>query len=184
MSYDRFLNGLRLHAARMDAMVAHPRIATVVSVQAGGHRARVRIEPDGVETGFIPIGAAMVGNGMGIVSPPSPGDQVLVVAQEGDASQYVVVSRIFSARQGPPVSPATEKPIQPGEVAIFTPGAWLHISGGVIHAEATTLKFKGKVEVDGDVEVTGDVKAGGVSLKEHVHPGVRRANEKTDRPEQ
>lgn len=180
----RFINALKGQMASMDARLAQPRIATVVSVQAGGHRAKVRIEPEGVETGFIPIGAAMVGNGTGIVSPPTPGDQVMVIPQEGDASQYVVVSRMFSARQGPPVSPATEQAVQPGEVAIFTDGAWLHISGGVIHAEATTLKFKGKVEVDGDIEVTGDVKAGNVSVKDHVHTGVERSNQRTDRPEQ
>lgn len=179
---DRLLNAIRGDAARLDGLHAQPRLATIESYDPDEHAARVRIEPDGALSGWVPVSALAVGNGIGVVAPPSPGDQVLVVAQEGDAEHLVVVGRIFSIRARPPVSPATGAAVKPGEVAVFTEGAWLHVAGGVIHAEATELRYRGKLSVDGDIAATGDVTAGSVSLRQHRHAGVRSGGDTSGPP--
>ena len=180
---DRLLNAIKGHTARQDEGYAQPRLATIEAYDADEHSARVRIQPEGVLSGWVPVAALAVGNGFGVVAPPSEGDQVLVVAQEGDAEHLVVIGRVFTVRARPPVSPATMKAVQPGEFAVFAPGAWIHVAGGVIHAEATELRLKGDLKVDGNVEVTGDVRAGEISLQGHLHGGIRRGSERTDPPQ-
>ena len=74
-----------------------------------------------------------------MVCLPSPGDQVLVVPQEGDVEQGVVIGGIFSTKQTPPIAPAGE--------------FWL------VHASGSSLKLcnDGTVRVHGDLHVSGDV---------------------------
>ena len=71
--------------------------------------------------------------------PPSPGDQVLVLAQEGDAEHGMIVGRAFSNTQATPAAPVGE--------------LWLvHGSGSFIK-----LQNDGTIQVHGDLHVSGDV---------------------------
>jgi phage baseplate assembly protein gpV len=157
----REMNIMR-HAIRRDAesiaaSLATPRFATVESVDPDNHALRLNIQPEGILTGWVPDGACFAtGGGFGCVFPPSVGDQLVVVFPHGDADQPVVVGRTYSAVDRPPVSPATGKAVQPGEFAVFTDGAWIHITGGSIHAQATQFLFKGDMILDGNLTVTGD----------------------------
>lgn len=179
MSTDRFFSGMARRSAAQDAEQGQPRLATVSSVDPDTHSVRVELEPEGVLSPWMPIGAAAVGDGIGIVAPPSPGDQVLVAPQEGSSDHLVVVARLFSTRAAPPVSPVTGKTIQPKEVGIFAPGVVFHITGGKVHVHASEIaiigdvKIRGDVAVEGDITATKDVTAGPVSLRHHQHTGVR-----------
>ena len=71
--------------------------------------------------------------------PPSPGDQVLVLAQEGDAEHGIIVGRAFSSAHAAPDTPVGE--------------LWLmHKSGSFIK-----LQNDGTIQMHGDLHVEGDV---------------------------
>lgn len=160
-----WLETIKFHAAKQVAALGQPRHALVTSVDAVSHSVKVTIQPEGIESGWIPD-AAIAAAGLRIACPAEIGTQVLVVPVEGDAEHPVVIARLFDVSITPPVAPATGLPVQPGEIAIFLDdGTYLHMAGGGIF-------MRGKIVIDGTVEVNGDVAAAGISLKTHVHDGI------------
>jgi len=133
------MNALKMQSHGMDQTQGRPRFATVASVDPTSATARVLLQPEGVLTGWLPILSSWAGAGWGMVCPPSPGDQVLVVGQEADAENGVIVGSAFSSKQPPPTVPAGE--------------LWL------VHASGSYLKLQsdGTVRVKGDLHVEGDV---------------------------
>src|ERR1019366_6449423 len=101
---DRFLNVVKSHAAALDRGHGQPRFATVASVDPARYAARVSLQPEGVLTGWLPILTPWVGAGWGLVCPPSPGDQVLVLSQEGDGEHGVIAGGSFSDIARPPAA--------------------------------------------------------------------------------
>jgi uncharacterized protein involved in type VI secretion and phage assembly len=136
---ERLLNIIKQHAGALDQGGSQPRFATVTSVNPGAATAKVTLQPEGVLSGWLPVLSPWVGNGWGIYCPPSPGDQVLVLAQEGDAEHGIVIGRAFSNAQMPPSAPVGE--------------LWLmHNSGSCIK-----LQNDGKIQMHGDLYVEGDI---------------------------
>lgn len=136
---EQFINLIKQHAAALDQTVAQPRFGTVTSVNPQAATVRVQLRPEGVLSGWLPVLSMWVGAGWGMCSPPSPGDQVLVLAQEGDAEHGVIVGCTFSKDHQPPATPVGE--------------FWLmHASGSFIK-----LQNDGTVRVHGDLHVDGDV---------------------------
>ena len=136
---ERLLNALKGQAAAQDASAGQPRFGTVTSVDPQAGTARVRLQPDGVLTGWLPLLSPWVGAGWGMSCPPSPGDQVLVIPQEGDAEHGSVVARAWSVEAGAPATPVGE--------------LWLtHRSGSWVR-----LLNDGTVSVRGDLHVDGQV---------------------------
>ena len=93
---------------RIDQGGSQPRYGTVTSVNPTTSTARVKLQPEGVLSGWLPILSPWVGDGWGMYCPPTPGDQVLVLAQEGDAEHGIIVGRAFSNTQTPPATPVGE----------------------------------------------------------------------------
>lgn len=153
---DRLLNVLKAHAGALDNSHARPRFALVTSVDPGTATARVALQPEGVLTGWLPILAPCTGAGWGLWCPPSPGDQVLVLAQEGDAEHGVIVGRAFSLADPPPAAAAGE--------------LWLvHASGSTIRIRNSgTIEMIGPVAIQGTVTVTGDVLVAGNVSDQHA----------------
>jgi hypothetical protein len=136
---ERFLNLLKQHAGALDQGGSQPRLATVTSVNPQSATVRVTLQPEGVLTGWLPVLSPWIGAGWGMYCPPSPGDQVLVLAQEGDAEHGIIVGRAFSDQQVPPATPVGE--------------LWLmHKSGSFIK-----LQNDGTIQMQGDLHVAGDV---------------------------
>ncbi|MCB8881716.1 hypothetical protein ACELLULO517_15820 [Acidisoma cellulosilytica] len=166
--------------------IAQPRYATIASVDPDNHAVKLAIQPEGVLSGWVPDGSAVYASGgYGIVAPPQIGDQVLCVHAHGDGDHPVVIARIFSTVDMPPVSGVTNKSVQPGEFGIFSPGgAWAHfVSDGSLHAAAPagafiaantkitgTLTVTGNtvlqqnLEVDGDMDILGTAEGSGGNL--------------------
>lgn len=136
---ERFLNALKLYAHDMDQAQGRPRFATVVSVDTKTATARVMLQPENVLTGWLPVLSAWTGAGWGMICLPSPGDQVFVIGQEGDADNGVIIGSGFSAKRTPPQAPAGE--------------LWL------VHSKGTSLKLTndGSIQIVGDLHVSGDV---------------------------
>jgi phage baseplate assembly protein gpV len=136
---ERLSNAIKSHAADLDQSTGQVKFGTVTSVNSQNATARVLIQPNGVLSGWLPVLSQWVGSGWGMVCPPNPGDQVLLVPQEGDVEQGIIIGRTFSNKQMPPVVPGGE--------------FWL------MHQSGSFLKLcnDGTVRVSGDLHVQGDV---------------------------
>lgn len=136
---ERFYNAIKSQADALVQGVGRPRFGTVTSVDPTAGTARVSLQPEGVLSGWLPLLTPWAGAGWGMVCPPLPGDQVLVVAQEGDAEHGLIVGRAFSNIQRPPAAPGGE--------------FWL------VHQSGAFLKLcnDGTIRVQGDLHVSGDV---------------------------
>src|SRR5579864_7698553 len=99
---DRLINPLKGHAAGMDLGQGQPRFGIVESFDPNTYAARVSLQPEGVLSGWLPVLSAWIGAGWGLASPPSPGDQVLVLPQEGHAEHGVIVGAAFCDQARPP----------------------------------------------------------------------------------
>ena len=156
---DSLLNALKAHSANQDQATGAQRFGIVTSVDASTATARVTLQPEGVLCGWLPLLSPWVGNGWGLVCPPSPGDQVLVLPQEGDAEHGLIIASTWSAQTNAPAAPSGE--------------FWL------VHKSGSFLKLQndGTVQVKGDLHVQGDVydQHGSMSTLRnhynmHVHP--------------
>jgi phage baseplate assembly protein gpV len=136
---ERFLNIIKAHAESLDSATGQPRFGIVTSVDTNSGCARVTLQPEGVLSGWLPILSPWAGAGWGLVCPPSPGDQVMVLAQEGDAEQGVIVGAAFSTAQLPPAAPVGE--------------FWL------LHSSGSSIKLQndGTIRMNGNLYVNGDV---------------------------
>ena len=171
-----WLETVKLHAATQAGALGQPRHALVTSVDAVSHAVKVTIQPEGLESGWIPDGA-IAASGLRIACPAEIGTQVLVVPVEGDAEHPVVVARLFDVTLMPPSSPATGSPVQPGELGIFLDG------GNYVHLTKGSLIIKRGVVLDGTLTVSGDVVAAQVSLAHHVHSAVQPGQGASGAPE-
>ena len=171
-----WLETVKLHAATQAGALGQPRHALVTSVDAVSHAVKVTIQPEGLESGWIPDGA-VAASGLRIACPSEIGTQVLVVPVEGDAEHPVVVARLFDVTLMPPSSPATGNPVQAGELGIFLEG------GNYVHLTKGNIFLKGNVVLDGSLSVSGDVIAANVSLVSHVHLAVQPGHGVSGAPE-
>src|SRR4051794_35105765 len=93
---DRLLNAMKQQSSSLDQGQGQPRFGIVSSFDPAAYTVRVLLQPENVLSGWLPVLSQWVGAGWGLVAPPSPGDQVIVLTQEGDA-EHGLVSRIRSS---------------------------------------------------------------------------------------
>lgn len=136
---DILTNAFKAHAGSLDRRVAQPRLGVVASVRADKCLATVRLQPGNHLTGWLPILTQWIGHGWGMACPPSPGDQVLVIPQEGYYDHGLIVGYCRSDLSPPPNAPSGEY--------------WL------VHKSGTSIKLAndGKVHIKGDLHVDGDI---------------------------
>lgn len=91
MTIDMLQNAMHFAAKTQMQTVSQPRLGIVTNYDAANFMAQVELQPDGQTTGYLPIMMPWVGNGWGFFSPPSHGDQVLVVFQEGDNNSGLII---------------------------------------------------------------------------------------------
>lgn len=132
-------NILSANRERSVTAFAQPRIGVVTSSDSQTATAKVLLQPEGVLTGWLPVLTQWSGSGWGMFCPPNPGDQVLVIPQEGDAQYGLIVGRLFSNSVRPPQA-------APGEITLT------HASGCSIR-----LQNSGVITIEGDLHVSGDV---------------------------
>ena len=164
---DAFLNAVKRHAAQLDQSAAQPRFGIVSSVDTTAFLVRVLVQPENVLSGWLPVSSPWIGNGWGLAAPPSPGDQVLLLWQEGDSEHGVVVGRCWSSQVAAPSGTSA------GEF-------WLvHKSGSRIclRNDGSIQSAAGTWTHTGDLHVTGNVYDHHGSLdtlrnhyNEHTHP--------------
>jgi phage baseplate assembly protein gpV len=152
----RLLNALKAHAAGLDAAFAQPRFGLISSFDPSTYTARVLFQPEGVLSGWLPILTAWGGSGWGLVCPPTPGQQVLVVAQEGEAEHGVILGAAFSQTNQPPDAPAGEFWL------IHASGTFLKLlTDGSIAGNATQFNLTGNVTITGNATISGNLSVSG-----------------------
>lgn len=141
-----FWNMVKAHAGGLDGLAGVARFGLVSSFDPSAYAARVLIQPENVLSGWLPIVSAWVGAGWGLAAPLTPGAQVLVIAQEGDAEQGGIIGAVWSTVDQPMAAPAGE--------------LWLqHQSGSFVklHNDGTIALQAPVVKVTGNLVVTGDI---------------------------
>ncbi|MDB6104034.1 MAG: phage baseplate assembly protein [Gammaproteobacteria bacterium] len=195
MSIGPLQNAMRLQALRSAANTFGVRSGTVTSYNPNKYAAKVTLQPDSLMTGWLPVASLWVGNGWGLFTPPSPGDQVNVEFVDGDVGAGTVTSRIWDNNNRPLAVPAAEcwlvhksgsfiKFTNDGKLTLSDAhGATLQLDGaGNIVSQATQWTHTGPMHVTGNVQVdqtltaNTDVVGGGKSLKNHTHPDPQGGN--------
>lgn len=159
------------------------REGTVASVDLDAGTARVQFADD-LTTGDIPWLVSRAGSTR-TWSPPSAGEQVVVLAPEADTARGIIIGSLSSDAHPHPANDDSSLTEYQDRARIgYDPKT--HTLTAMLPAGATVridadggLSFKGDVEVDGDIRATGtvtgdaDVVGGGKSLKGHVHTNVQ-----------
>ena len=151
------INGIRSLAEQSGNRLAHARHGIVSSYDGQTHRAKVLIQPENVETGWLPV-STMLAGAQAIYTGLVPGSQVMLLPQEGDADSYTVVGGIFDDIQPPPMAPSTfagaGTRIQPGETIIVGPNASslrMCADGSILIKPGTVLNVDGPIHASGNI---------------------------------
>ncbi|QEL14794.1 phage baseplate assembly protein V [Limnoglobus roseus] len=102
------LNIARREAERVMSRLALPKIGIVSGYDEANYAAKVLLQPQGVETGWLPIRTPWSGNGWGMFCPPDIGDEVEVQFQEGGKKAPYIALRAFGDLFRPLSVPAGE----------------------------------------------------------------------------
>ena len=183
---DRFRAMIQREVSAMLAQTPQMRHGIVRSVNGADATVRVEIQPEGVLSGWLPLGQAAAGNGWSTVTLPNIGDVAVVVPDAGRAGSGVVVGYTHNDLARPaavPAAPGTggtasadAAPWQAGETilahksgsvlrlcadgSIYSRGAWHHDGvltvNGTVDAEMT-ITSKIDVVADRDVVATVDI---------------------------
>jgi phage baseplate assembly protein gpV len=166
---ERMMAALGMRAAAMDGMTAQPRWGTVSSVNPAAMQVRVMIQPEGVESGWLPMVALATGS-VTVWAPPTLGQQVFMVPDCGSVDDYVVVGLGFSGTARPPKTATAVG----GGASVVQPGEFCAVSGGtVLRVSAGGVFIKGNLVVDGDVsDKHGSLDRLRGNYDAHKHTGV------------
>ena len=184
-------NAIRMQAVAAANLRSHPKIGTISGYDPNKQAVKVLLQPEGNETGWIPLGSLWVGNGWGLVCAPNLGSQVEVTFVDGNDESGSANLRFFSNVEQGPAAPGGEFWIvhakgqrfqleNDGTVLLTDgQGAAITLNGdGTISITATQTTISGpvtftdNVQVDKTLTATTDVVGGGKSLKTHPHlPG-------------
>src|SRR5579883_2404718 len=111
MYIEDILNRVRLEVWRIIARFAHPVTGIIQSYDPQTHAVKVQYQPSGNLSGWIPLGAAGVGNGWGVYVGPHIGQAVTIGFHYGDHEAPFIISRQVT-ESDPPVA------VNEGEIAI------------------------------------------------------------------
>jgi len=168
------------------------RLGTVASVDLAAARCTVRYgDPDdedgGSETPPIRWLAMRAGKTR-VWSPPSVGEQVLLLSPDAQIAAAVAVTGIVQDAFPAPGDDLTEiLHFEDGATIAYDPVAHaLSVvlpTGGTAEIEAPGgLTIRGDVMIEGTVNVSEDVVAAGISLTDHTHGGVQAGGSQTGAP--
>lgn len=161
---------IRRESSRMGQNRSAPRVGQVTSYDPNRHAVKLTLQPEGVETGWVPIASSHIGNGVGIAVGPHIGDQFVVMFHEDDPDSAIALGRLFSDQDQPPVAQSGEMVFQTksgivlkldkdGKVALTTAGhdVTVNAGGGNVAITAANLNLTGNLHVTGDLVAAGGV---------------------------
>lgn len=149
----QLLNSMRAQALLASGARASVRLGIVSSYDHVNYCAKVRLQPEDVETGWIPVVSPWAGNGWGMFAPPTPGDLVEVQFQEGSVEAGFVCQRFFNDSDRPLDVPSGE--------------CWLiHKTGAFVKlTNDGKLLINGQTEIDATAPTVNIVASGTVTVQ-------------------
>ena len=169
------------------------REGTIASVDLANGTCRVQIA-DELTTGDIPWLSGRVGK-TSVWSPPSVGEQVLVLAPEADTERAIVIGSLSADASPHPASDgSTLIQFEDGARILYNPeshtlDAVLPDGGKALIEAPGGIRLVGSVTIEGDIDLQGkmtatdDVIADGKSLKNHVHDKVQPGSGTSGKPQ-
>ncbi|MDE1907016.1 MAG: phage baseplate assembly protein V [Rhodospirillales bacterium] len=162
-------NMIKAGAGGLDGLTGTVRFGLVSSFDPSTFSAKVMIQPENVQSGWLPVMSPWVGNGWGLAAPLPPGTQVIILAQEGDAEQGVIAGAVWSSEDKPLAAPAGELWLQ------HQSGSFLKLmTDGTIQMNAPTVHVQGNLIVSGDIadqgSAHGTLAAFRNAYDQHLHP--------------
>lgn len=135
----KLLNAMRAQALLAASGRASKCVGIVSGYSPNKYMAKVKLQPSGIETGWLPIGSEWVGNGWGLFAPPSIGVMVEVDFFGDDRDVGFIGKQLFNNEDMALAVPAGE--------------FWL------VHQSGSSLKFKndGSVELVSSANLTATV---------------------------
>lgn len=122
-------------------------------------------------------------------SPPTVGEQCLVLSPEGDIENGLVLTGIYCDAFPAPSDNPDVVHLEFTDGAVIAYDQVAHAlavtlpEGGTVAIEATGgVTINGDVTVNGTVTASTDVVGGGISLKSHKHAGVQAGGAQTGTP--
>jgi uncharacterized protein involved in type VI secretion and phage assembly len=106
---NKFRNIIRQEAQRVTSEVSLPRAGRVTHYDPARYCARVLLQPEGIQTGYLPIKTEFAGNGWGDYAPPSIGQIVDVHFQQGGREAGYISGCFYSAITKPLSVPSQER---------------------------------------------------------------------------
>lgn len=171
---------MRLQGGRHVQQISRTRMGKVTSYDPDRYAVKVKLLPEGNESGWIPLSAGHVGSGFGAFIAPNIGEQIEVAYQEGDGETGRVVGRIPSNKDHkPPRVEAGEFLYKHKDGATFKldkdGNAILTQGGGTLKitkAGKLILNFPAGIEATGPITHTGDYAQTGVHTDSNgIHGG-------------
>lgn len=156
----RLLNTMRAQSDLAQSGRARTRIGLVSSYDPANYCAKVRIMPDDVETGWLPVTSPWVGNGWGMFAPPMPGDMVEIQFQENDIDAGFIVGRFYNDSDRPLAAPAGELWLvhaSGSKLQFHNDGTVTLVSAGTLTSSAPQWNHTGNITVTGDIKASGDI---------------------------
>ena len=168
------------------------RLGTIASVDHAA--ATCTVAAGDIVTGELPWIAQRAGN-IRHWSPPSVGEQCLLICPEGDLEAGLVILALYSDACPPPSNSADISLVAYPDGAQISYDHAAHKLSAILPAGGTAeITADGGITVTGDVTITGnvtvegkvaasdDVVAGSISLKNHKHGGVAAGAAQTGAP--
>lgn len=171
----KLLNIMKMQSYATQGPTSQTRVGLVTAYDPNTHSVKVSYQPEGNESGWLPIMTHWVGNGWGMVAAPSLGDMVHINFMDGNFETGLVSGRAFNDEDRPPAAPSGEFWLvhQSGSLLKF-------LSDGTIAMQASTLNLTGNLNVingnitcpNGDVsDKTGNIQTMRNDYNVHTHGG-------------
>jgi uncharacterized protein involved in type VI secretion and phage assembly len=153
----RIQNMMRGEGQRAAAAKAPARRGTISAYDPNNYAAKVIIQPEGFETGFLPIASPYVGNGFGLFFGPGIGDEVDVHFQEGGRNAAYISLRFFGNRARPLSVPSGEVWLvtSSGSKAKFTNDGKVTLSDPI--GSTLTLNADGTATLVANLTIVGNL---------------------------
>ena len=194
----KLMNAMRAQASLAGGTKADEKDGTITSYDPNAYAVKVMIEPDGYETGWIPLPSCFVGKGYGAYFGPEIGQAVSVTFAEGDKDNGRI-SKFFFNNVEVPIGGANA--VQSGEILLadklgnsirFSPVQNKFIIAAGKEADlnvGTNLNVvvagNMTVTVTGNLNITaagGDIVVNGISHINHVHGSVATGSGQSSKP--
>ncbi len=154
----------------------------VTSYQPQPPMAKVTLQPEGIETGWLPVLTQWVGNGWGMIAPLQAGDQVKLTCEEADGQNYAIAGRYYSEADAAPEGAG------PGELwLVHETGATFALKAdGSISLITATLNIEAPgggnatVNLTGSLNVSVETTTAGKAFTPHTHPYVPGSGSETE----